>query len=331
MDYYEELGIDRSASTGEIRQAYRRLMQLLHPDHCGDEACRRLAGLQARRLNSMLETLTDPAERERYNHELSIDRSVAASLPPQSGHGRDILPWLWIVGGLAAAVALFLVRPFPPRAAPAVEDSTAAREAPAPSLEKPIAPKVRSSKPVRPKRSAMYQQDESAAVPPQEVPEVVAPRMALENPPALQVPDWMPESFPAVVPPAVDQTVAPVRSAFAGEWLFLPHPKIHSDGLYPPEYIELRVAERGGSLCGKYRARYHVTDRAISPNVTFDFQGQGGDKDAHLPWTGPNGERGLVTLHLLTNSAMEVTWVVSRLGNEAGLISGTATLVRKIE
>src|SRR5580700_6302662 len=34
MDYYEELGIDRSASPEEIRQAYKHLVRLLHPDHC---------------------------------------------------------------------------------------------------------------------------------------------------------------------------------------------------------------------------------------------------------------------------------------------------------
>ena len=37
MDHYEELGLDRSASPEEIRQAYKRLVRLLHPDRCSDE------------------------------------------------------------------------------------------------------------------------------------------------------------------------------------------------------------------------------------------------------------------------------------------------------
>jgi hypothetical protein len=84
-------------------------------------------------------------------------------------------------------------------------------------------------------------------------------------------------------------------------------------------------------VSGRYKARYRVTDRAISPNVTFEFEGRAGESDARLPWTGPSGAHGEVTLHLLTTGALEVTWVVSQLGGELGLISGTATLVRKMD
>ena len=67
MDYYEEFGVDRSAAVAEIRQAYKRLVKLLHPDHCRDEAVRRLADLQMKRLNGILKTLTDPLERAGYD------------------------------------------------------------------------------------------------------------------------------------------------------------------------------------------------------------------------------------------------------------------------
>ena len=43
MDYYEELGVDHSAPVSEIRQAYKRVVRLLHPDHCEEESLRRLA------------------------------------------------------------------------------------------------------------------------------------------------------------------------------------------------------------------------------------------------------------------------------------------------
>jgi len=32
MNYYEELGLSRAATTEQVRQAYRNLVRLLHPD-----------------------------------------------------------------------------------------------------------------------------------------------------------------------------------------------------------------------------------------------------------------------------------------------------------
>lgn len=70
MNYYEELGLSTSASTGEIRQAYKSLARLLHPDRQSDAHLRRMADLQMTRLNHILAVLTDPVKRERYDIEL---------------------------------------------------------------------------------------------------------------------------------------------------------------------------------------------------------------------------------------------------------------------
>jgi hypothetical protein len=101
--------------------------------------------------------------------------------------------------------------------------------------------------------------------------------------------------------------------------------------LYPPEYIELRVMEDAGVLRGRYRARYRVVDKAISPTVAFEFEGPGSDGEAKLPWTGAGGAKGEVTMRLLESGALEVTWEASRMGAELGLISGRATLVRRLD
>jgi len=102
-------------------------------------------------------------------------------------------------------------------------------------------------------------------------------------------------------------------------------------GEYPPEYIELRLTEHSGMLHGRYQARYRVTDRAISPDVAFRFDGHTGPEGGVFQWHGPGDAVGDVTLRLLPDGSLEVGWVAYRLGRELGLISGAATLVRKVE
>jgi hypothetical protein len=91
------------------------------------------------------------------------------------------------------------------------------------------------------------------------------------------------------------------------------------------------MTETRGRLYGRYRARYRITDQAISPNVAFEFEGTPRMPSATLPWSGSGGSRGEITLTLRDNGTLEVTWVAKRLGKELGLISGSATLVRKLE
>src|SRR5207249_2382945 len=69
---YEELGVNRSASITEIRQAYKALVRVVHPDQHQDENLKRLSELQLRRLNHILQVLSDPLRRQQYD--LSLDR-----------------------------------------------------------------------------------------------------------------------------------------------------------------------------------------------------------------------------------------------------------------
>jgi hypothetical protein len=136
---------------------------------------------------------------------------------------------------------------------------------------------------------------------------------------------------PPVANPVAALGPALASPSIAGNWLFVGASDTKSDGLYPPEYIELRVMEEAGVLRGRYRARYRVADKAISPTVAFEFEGRGSNDEAKLPWTGAGGAKGEVTMRLLESGALEVTWEASRMGAELGLISGTATLVRRLD
>ncbi len=63
-DYYDILGVPRSADEKEIRQAYRRLARQHHPDvNPGDEA----AAERFKTINAAYEVLSDADKREKYD------------------------------------------------------------------------------------------------------------------------------------------------------------------------------------------------------------------------------------------------------------------------
>ena len=64
MDFYIVLGLERAATLGEIKRAYKRLARRFHPDiNPGD----RTAAQQFRQIAEAYETLSDPERRRRYD------------------------------------------------------------------------------------------------------------------------------------------------------------------------------------------------------------------------------------------------------------------------
>ena len=63
-DYYEVLGVQKTASEEDIKTAYRKLAKENHPDlHPGDKACEE----RFKEINEAYEVLSDPDKRSRYD------------------------------------------------------------------------------------------------------------------------------------------------------------------------------------------------------------------------------------------------------------------------
>ena len=332
MNYYEELGLTPQASAEEIRQAYKNLARVLHPDQFQEAPLRRAGELQMKRLNAVVAVLSDAAERRRYDLSLApgpvavlgrVRMPVAARLEAAR---RSWAWWLAAAIGLAALAFYSASGTRLSRASPAGGPA----RVPAVAAEAPptVAPQEQPSPPPRARREPVRSPLPEAPRP--------SPLPALAAP-APSEPVWEPAPFAArrsfeaaalsPPPPPQARPPAPSLARLAGAWLYAPaEPPPRTDLVYPPEYIELRITEEPGTIFGRYRARYIIPDRAVSPEVNFHFEGAAAAET--FLWTGPGGASGEVRLKRLAADSLEVTWWATELGKYLGLASGTAVLTR---
>lgn len=317
MDHYQEFDLSPAATADEIRQAHKKLARLLHPDQFQDPGMQALAARQMQRVNEISALLLDPRRRRMYDLTLNELPAPPAYLSSSRSRLRSLAGW-----AIAGVVSVSWM--VAPRAAPPAARTVTAQPAVAPSQEKP-------PRPALPARSARRRPAESVIPSPAAPP---AMPWKIEEPPALEIAAHeSPEPAGPIEPPPQPMAREEQPKGLAGNW-FYPRPALAPavPELYPPEYIELVLREDSGRLRGRYQARYRVTDRAISPEVLFQMEGDAAAAgNASLRWADAGGARGEIDLKLVARDSLQVTWRATQLGRQLGLASGTAVLVRRRE
>ncbi|MFO1478156.1 MAG: J domain-containing protein [Verrucomicrobiota bacterium] len=82
-DYYETLGVPRTASDADIKKAFRKLAREFHPDVAKDK---KQAEERFKEINEAYEVLSDPANRKKYD-ELGANWKSGAEFRPPPGWG----------------------------------------------------------------------------------------------------------------------------------------------------------------------------------------------------------------------------------------------------
>jgi hypothetical protein len=267
ITFYDELGVAPNASSEEVRDAFRALVRILHPDHQTDPQLKDIAERQMRKLNRIYGVLSDPEKRRRYQESLEmqqIGRAVILSpkSPVNAGHLGERVAWMAALGVVVGAL-VWLAWDNPtagPTVSPPQVSERAPRKgsvavAPAASDSGQEVARLRSElRMVEMERDLAVREltrlqtpvpkPQSTYVPAEPVQAAALPVAA----PALEAPSPVPAASPAVISHSSRVSSQAVSRTelrpFAGFWFYTKEIGSQRDrmsALYPPEFIETTI------------------------------------------------------------------------------------------
>jgi len=316
-------------------------------DRQREEQLRKTAELQLMRLNQILEVLTDPLLRAKY------DESIRPTIEPLSEIPQIAPPWrsfhngyfgigmstiLWSAALVLGAIGFSCTLLFfdhGPAIAVYEGNGNSSRASGSPLESAPTPPQLIQ----RPRNERDGKQLVHA---PTLDSSTFAPVVPVEAAGTAEDPSMNPLPATPVIadlPSPSAPLSAPVIAIHAdrppdlrGTWLYSKSNKEAEMGgasSYRPFYIEMVVKPlEDHKIAGRYLGRFQVPDQALSSEVNFTFEGTVAEGPTALPWHSGDGTEGQVRIKMVSYDLVEVSWYTTRFGTTRSLASGIAILRR---
>ena len=350
ISFYEEIGVAPGASPEEIRNAFRALVRLFHPDQQTDLQLKDIAEKQMRKLNRVYAVLSDPERRGRYDEFLDGEYKSTVVIGPVFKSGLR-----QFMGRTASVVAILLSAGLliwlTPESIPGPQSFAHDQNTPPPdAAASPFAGSAEQRYVIAGLRADLRVATMERSVAIQELSRLrgtaSAPRSTRSAQPdeseiegRSQVVTMTELPSGASLPVFADSTLSPAEDSasrnLAGVWFYAKPPQAqdsNGQALYRPDRIEATISEQNGKIYGRYRARFQIAGRAVSPDVNFAFAGTlGAGPQFTFPWTGAAGAKGELALKVISANSLRIEWHATELGARQGLDAGTAILTRRIE